>query len=191
MAARTYKGIGGVIAGISLALAGGFLIAFPWDGTFFHPDEGRGFVEHVSRTGSRVYASFAVLLGAGVIWLSRWPRWGARRSAIDDYVWGLSQELSRHFGTKTHYSVDEVRRVASESGYNMAYIAYAHAMFCSRRDFNDNYGPLGVACTYEGLRDTISRCYFDGVSGFDAATVVRCARPPREEEYDFHQGPEG
>jgi hypothetical protein len=191
MSIRTYKGIGGVIAGMLLTVAGCFLIAFPKDAAFFHPSEGWGFVERVSRQGSRVYGLIAVLLGAGVIWLARWPRWGARRSAIEDYVWSLSQELSRHFGTKKYYSVEEVSRVASESGYNTAYMAYAHAMFCSRSDFDDYYGPLRVACTYEGLRDTIARCYFDGASGFDAATIVRLARPPREEECDFHQGTEG
>ena len=180
-----------MIAGIVLVVVGSLLIAFPIDATFFHPSEGWGFVERVDRQGSRGYGLIAMLLGVGVVWLSRWPRWGARRSAIDDYVWDLSQELCRHFGTKRYYSVEEVSRVASESGYKMAYIAYGHAMFCSRCDFDDYYGPLHVAYTYDGLRNIISRRYFGGAFGFDAATVVRRARPPREEEYDFQQGTEG
>lgn len=191
MITKTYQGIGGVIVGIGLVVVGGLLIAFPIDAAFFHPSEGWGFVERVDRQGSRVYGLLAVVFGAGVVWLSRWPRWGARRSAIDDYVWGLSQELCRRFGTKRYYSVDEVSRVAGESGYKMAYIAYAHAMFCSACDFDDYYGPLRVACTYDGLRNIISRRYFGGIFGFDAATVVRHARPPREEEYNFQQGGEG
>jgi hypothetical protein len=183
---KAYKGIGGIIAGALLIVAGGLLIAFPKTGLFIHPAyvEGGYFFEWVSRPGSRVYGFLGVLLGAGLIWLARWPRWGARRSAIEDYVWSLSQELSRHFGTKKYYSVEEVNRIAGGSGCRMAYIAYAHAMFCSRSDFDAYYGPLRVACTYDGLRDVIARRYFDGARGFDAATVVRLATPPREEEYD-------
>lgn len=191
MPIRTHKGIGGVIAGSLLLLAGGFLIVFPKDVAFFHPSEEWGFVERVSRQGSQVYGLIAVLLGAGVIWLARFPRWGARNSAIEDYVWSLSQELFRHFGTKKYYSLEQVSRVATESGCRMTYVAYAHAMFCSRSDFDSYYGPLRVASTYDGFRSVIARRYFDGAYGFDAASAVRLATPPREEEYDFHQGAEG
>jgi hypothetical protein len=145
----------------------------------------------MSRERSRVYGVLGVVLGAGLIWLARWPRWGARRSAIEDYVWSLSQELMRRFGRRNYYSVEEVTRTAGESDCPAAYIAYAHAMFCSRSDFDAYYGSLHAACTYDGLRGVIARRYFDGGHGFDAATVVRLATPPRDEEYDFHQGSEG
>ena len=191
MTTKTYKGIGGLVGGAVLVMVGGFLLAFPIDASFFHPSEEGVFVDRVSRQGGRIYGLIAVVLGAGVAWLSRRPRWGARGSAIDDYVWGLSQELFRRFGGKRYYGVEEVSRVARESGYEMAYIAYAHAMFCSRSDFDACYGPAGMACTYDGLRKMISRRYFGGAFGFDAGTVVRRARPPREEEYDFCQGTEG
>jgi hypothetical protein len=191
MPIKANKGIGGLIAGALLIVAGGLLIALPRTGVFLQPADGRASLEWMSRWESRVYGLVGVLLGAGLIWLARWPRWGARRSAIEDYVWSLSQELSRHFGTRKYYSVEEVSRIAGESGYRRAYLAYAHAMFCSRSDFDAYYGPLHVACTYEGLRDTIARRYFDGARGFDAATVVRLATPPRKEEYDFHQSGEG
>ena len=190
MTKRSNQGIAGIIAGVLLIVAGGFFIALPTAGLILHHDaeSGRYFPEWMSKEGSRVYGIVGVVLGAGLIWLARWPRWGARRSAIDDYIWSLSQELSRHFGTKKYYSVEEVSRIAGESGCKMAYIAYAHAMFCSRADFDAYYGPLRVACTYDGLRDVIARRYFDGGRGFDAAGVVRFATPPREEEYDFNQG---
>jgi len=186
MATRTNNGTVGIIVGIFLIVAGGILIAFPMAGLVLHQDaeSGRYFPEWVSKEGSQVCGVVAVVLGTSLIWLARWPRWGARRTAIDDYVWGLSQELSRHFGTKKYYSVEEVGRIAGESGYRIAYIAYAHAMFCSRGDFDAYYGPLRVACTYDGLRDVIARRYFDGAQGYDATTVVRLATPPREEEYD-------
>ncbi len=188
MPIKRHKGIGGIIAGALLIGAGGYFIAFPTSGIILHHDAESGgyFPEWVSRNTSQVYGFFGVVFGAGVIWFARWPRWGARRTAIDEYVWSLSQELSRHFGTKKYYSVDEVSRIAGEFGCQMAYIAYAHAMFCSRSDFDAYYGPLRVACTYDGLRDVIGRRYFDGGYGFDAATVVRLAAPPKQEEYADH-----
>jgi hypothetical protein len=193
MHTRTNKGTVAIILGVLFIVAGSFLIAFPKAGVVLHQDveSGRYFPEQVSKTGSRVYGCVSVILGSGLIWFGRWPRWGARRTAIEDFVWSLSQELSRHFGPKKYYNVEEVSRIAGESGCKMAYIAYAHAMFCSRADFDAYYSPLRVACMYDGLRDLIARRYFDGALGFDAATVVRLATPPREEEYDFHQGPVG
>ncbi|HVM48842.1 MAG TPA: DUF6559 family protein [Candidatus Acidoferrum sp.] len=187
MTKRRNKGIAGVIGGVLLIVAGSFFIAFPTAGLILHHDaeSGRYFPEWMSKEGSRAYGIVGVVLGVGVVWLARWPRWGARRSAIDDYVWNLSQELSRHLGNKKYYGIEEVSRIAAESGCTMAYIAYAHAMFCSRADFDAYYGPLRVACTYDGLRDVIARRYCDGARSFDAAGVVRFATPPREEEYDF------
>lgn len=186
MPTRTNKGTAAIILGVFFIGVGSSLIAFPKAEVVLHPggeSAGGYFLERVSKAGSRVYGSLAVVLGSGLIWFGRWPRWGARRTAIEDYVWSLSQELSRHFGPKKYYSVEEVSRMAGESGCRMAYIAYAHAMFCSRADFDAYYGPLRVACTYDGLRDVIARRYFNGAWGFDAATVVRLATPPREEEY--------
>src|SRR6185437_5136410 len=125
--------------------------------------------------------------GAGIIWVLHWPAWGARRSAIDDYIWNLSQELLRHFGRKRYYDIEDVSQIARGSDFDMAYIAYAHAMFCSRADFNAYYGPLRVRCTYDGLRKVIGCRYFNGAYGFDAGSVVRFATPPNEEEYSFHE----
>ncbi len=188
---RANKGIAGVILGALLIVGACFLFLLPGAGQILHHDaeSGQYFPEWVGKERCRIYGIIGVVLGAVLIWFARWPRWGARRTAIDDYVWSLSQDLSRHFGTRKYYTVEEVSRIARESGYALAYLAYAHAMFCSRADFDAYYGPLHVACTYDGLRDMISRRYFEGSWGFDAAAVVRLATPPREEEYDFNQGP--
>lgn len=190
MPVKANQGIAAMIIGVIFLVAGGFLIALPTAGLILHHDaeSGNYFPQWMSKERSPVYGAVAILLGAGLIWLARWPRWGKRRTAIEDYVWSLSQDLSRRFGTKKYYCVEEVSRLASEGGYQMAYLAYAHAMFCSRADFDAYYGPLRVACTYDGLRAVIGRRYFDGVYGFDAATVVRLATPPN---YDDNYGIEG
>src|SRR5690349_5888971 len=101
MRTKRNKGVMGIIVGGLFIVAGGFLIALPPAGPVPHHDAefGRYYWEWTNKEGTRVYGFLAVLLGVGVIWLARWPRWGARRSAIDDYVWVLSQELSRRFGT--------------------------------------------------------------------------------------------
>lgn len=178
-------GIAGVLIGVLFIVAGGYFMAFP--GALVVPqadfEGGRTVLMRVSKEGCRLYGLFAVVFGTGLIWLARWPRWGARRRAIDDYVWGLSQKLSEWLGHREFYSVEEVSRISDACGYEKAYLAYAHAMFCSRSDFDEYYGPLRVACTYDGLRDVISRRYFDGALGFNAATIVRHATPPLPEEF--------
>jgi hypothetical protein len=186
---KPIKGLAGIIAGSLLIVAGGLMIAFPTTAIFLHPGgsedlPGPVFLERVTRESSRIYGVLGLLIGTGLIWFSRWPRWSARRAAIEDYVWSLSQELSRRFGTKKFYSVEDVSRVAAETSVSMKYIAYAHAMFCSPRDFDSHYPASSASGNYDGLRAVIARRYFNGASGFDASTVIRFATPPREEEYD-------
>src|ERR1017187_10284733 len=193
MAARTNKGVAGIIVGVLIIIAGGYFIVFPKAGFFFQLDEesGQKSLLRMSQEASRIYGALGVVLGLGLIWLARWPRWGGQRAAIEDYYWGLSQELSQHFGLKQFYRLDEVSRIADESGCAKAYMAFAHAMFCSRPDFDAYYEPLHVACTYDGLRRVISRRYFDGALGFDAATIVRLTTPPKAEEYNFTENAGG
>lgn len=175
----------GVWVGVLFVVAGGCFIVFPNAFTVPQADFESAWISllKVSKENCRIYGWLGVVFGTGLIWLARWPRWGARRRAIDDYVWGLSQKLFEWLGPREFYSVDDVSRVASACGYEKAYMAYAHAMFCSRSNFDEYYGPLHVACTYEGLRDVISRRYFDGAIGFNAATIVRHATPPPPEEF--------
>jgi hypothetical protein len=108
-----------------------------------------------------------------------------RRSAIGSYFWRLPQVVSRRFGKKSHYSIAEVSTAAAGGSFNMAFIAYAHAMFCSRDDFDAYYGPLRVACTYDGLRHSIARRFFCGATGFDATNILLRAESPMGREYAF------
>ena len=112
-----------------------------------------------------------------------------RRLAIRSYVWKLSQELFRRFGKKRYYSTDEVTQAARRSALPTAFLAYAHAIFCTRADFDAYYTPLRVACTYEGLRAVVSRRYFGGVRDFDAASIVNATR--RMDANDFYESRAG
>ena len=95
-----------------------------------------------------------------------------RYLAIRNYMHRLSQELVRRFGKRAHYLIDHVTQAVQRGGLSAAFNAYAHAAFCSRADFDAHYAPLGVACTYQGLRRTIARRYFSGRSNFDAGTIT-------------------
>jgi hypothetical protein len=52
-----------------------------------------------------------------------------RRLAIRSYVFKLSQALPRRFGKKNFYSIEQVTKTASGANLQMAFIAYAHAIF--------------------------------------------------------------
>ena len=109
--------------------------------------------------------------------------------AIQSYVWVLSQELARRFGSKPYYSVEHVSKAAGSKKLNMAFVAYAHAIFCSRAEFDSFYGPLHLKSSYDSLRHEVSRRYFEGSRDFDAASVIRFAKKyGKTEFYESGQG---
>lgn len=67
----------------------------------------------------------------------------------------------------------------------MAFIAYAHAMFCCCSDFESHYTPSRLACTYDGLREAVARRFFAGAAGFDALNILGRADAPLSREYGF------
>jgi len=109
-----------------------------------------------------------------------------RRRAVGSYFWRLSPALCRRFGKKNAYTVAEVSRVAQDGSFDMAFIAYAHAMFCSREEFDLHYGPLCLACTYDGLREAVARRFFSGATGFDALNNSDSCRTPFGQRVCFH-----
>ena len=103
-------------------------------------------------------------------------RYFRRRKAIETFVFQMSLELGRRFGEKAHYSLEEIDRLFENKKYNKAFSAYAYALFCSRKTFDDYFNELKVNCTYDGLRTTIAKRYFDGTINFDAPSVIRYAK---------------
>jgi len=95
-----------------------------------------------------------------------------RYLAIRSYMLRLSRELMRRFGKQPHYTVEHVTQAVQRGGLSAAFIAYAHAAFCKQTEFDAHYVPLGVACSYQGLRRTIARRYFSGDMEFDAKTII-------------------
>lgn len=189
MSRRTGVEIVTIIFGVFLMGIGTFLIAFPREMTVFHhADEGAPYVEPVSRAGSRVYGVLGVVLGIALVAAACRPGKGVKGRTIERFVWRLPQALVRRFGSKKYYTVDEVTRTARDAGYDMAFIAHAHALFCTREGFDEYYEPLRVCCTYDGLREQVSKRYFGGVRDFDAADLVIASKEPYSEENVFHEG---
>lgn len=193
---KPYKGLGGVVVGSLITIAGVWLIAFPITAAFFHPSGGEdipgpGFLERVTPETSRAYGAAALIFGACLIWFSRWPRWGKRNAAIEDYVWGLSQELSHRYGLKNFYTVEEVSKTAQIGGYRMKFVAHALAIFCSRSDFDEEHKFRKEKLDYYAFREAVARRYFAGLREFDAASVVRLARPPRDDDHERWVGAAG
>jgi hypothetical protein len=188
MPGRTRIELGGIVLGVVFIALGSLVVVFPSAQVVPHhdPETGKYSLERLSENGSRVYGMLAVIVGAGLVWFSRWPARGAKNSAIECYVWELSQELARRFGLKRYYMVEEVTKSAQRAGFSIAFLAYAHAMFCSRVEFDAHYGPLHVACTYDGLRAIVAHKYFGGAADFDAAAIVRATERSNDEEYSFH-----
>jgi len=183
------KGLAGVLVGSLITIAGVLLITFPISAIFVHPaygddDSGPVYLERVTRESSRVYGVVALILGPCLIWFARWPRWGRRNAAIEDYIWGLSQELDRRFGPRNVYTIEEVSKVVRIGGYRQEFVAHAHAIFCSRCDFDEEYKFKKEKVGYCELREVVARRYFARAHEFDAESVVRMARPPRQEEND-------
>lgn len=95
-----------------------------------------------------------------------------RYLAIRSYMLRLSRELMCRFGKQRHYPLEHVTQAVQRSDLSATFIAYAHAAFCTQADFDTHYDPLGVSCTYQGLRSTIARRYFSGCLDFDGKSII-------------------
>jgi hypothetical protein len=177
-----------ILLGATLAVGGAVGLLFPTGLLVFHHDTEttRVEVERVTPQGTRVYGILSIMFGVSLIWYAASPT-RRKAAAIESYVWELSQELNRRFGVRQYYTVAQVSHAAQVAGFTNVFIAYAHAMFCDRGEFDSYYTPLRVACTYDGLREVVGRRYFDGAMDFNGATIDRMARALYEDETTFTQ----
>jgi hypothetical protein len=117
-----------------------------------------------------------------------------RYLAIRSNAHRLSQDLVRRFDKRPFYSVEQVAQAVQRGRFLAAFIAYAHAAFCSQPDFDAHYEPLGVSCSYQGLRGTIARRYLSGRMDFEAETIISKFKRDdfsRGEFYESDIGPGG
>lgn len=94
-----------------------------------------------------------------------------RYLAIRSYVRRLSNDLSRRFGKRAWYTVDQVSQAVKRGKYSDEYIIYAHAAYCRLEDFESFYRASGQADRWVKLRQIISRRYLSGQFDFDAGTI--------------------
>jgi len=110
-----------------------------------------------------------------------------RRRAIKKFVCQLPLELHRRFGAKRFYSLKEIDRAIEHGDLDRAFIAFAHALFSSREEFDSYYGQLKLGCTYDGLRKHVSKRFFCGTLDFDASSILQFAkRSDGDEFYESH-----
>lgn len=112
-----------------------------------------------------------------------------RYLAIRSYMHRLAGELAGRFGRRPSYTTEQVSRAVERGGLSKAFVAYAHAAFCTPQEFEAYYEPLGVACNYLDLRRVIARRYFSGHMDFDAQTIfVRLDRLHTESANFYESG---
>ena len=100
-----------------------------------------------------------------------------RYLAIRSYVRRLSYDLLRRFGKKRFYSIEQVTQAVQRGKFAGDFMAYAHAAFCTERDFDGHYQSVRHSCSYRDLRRTIARRYLFGQTDFDATTIISRFRP--------------
>jgi len=98
-----------------------------------------------------------------------------QRSAIKRFVKQLPLDLRRRHGMSDFYSLEQMNRAVKGGPYDAAFVSYAHALFCSREEFDAHYGPLKVRATYDGHRAKVARRFFGGAKDFDAKSIIRYA----------------
>jgi hypothetical protein len=111
-----------------------------------------------------------------------------RYLALRGYARRLSHDLSRRFGRKSFYSIEQVTQAVQRGKFSAAFIAYAHAAFCSEPDFDAHYQPTDASRGYCELRRTIARRYLSGQVDFDATTFIRRFRPQHNQGEFYESG---
>jgi hypothetical protein len=111
-------------------------------------------------------------------------------SEIKSYVTKLFLELFSRLGKRHYYTTEEVTQTAERAGFKTDYLAYAHALFCERKDFRRRYKRTKFRERYEALRGEVSDRYFGCVRDFDAANIIDAVHSLEIPDH-FHESGEG
>jgi hypothetical protein len=96
-------------------------------------------------------------------------RWLRKRRAIRAYRRELGPQLLRRFGSKRHYSREEVFGTVREGGFSEEFDCIALAIYCEQAEFVAYHQEAGLACDYDAMRASA------GCAAFEGAPVVEMA----------------
>ena len=91
-----------------------------------------------------------------------------KRRAIRRYRRMLGHRLRARYGSEPHYTPEQVKRTAVDSGIDSAFICYALALYCERGAFDAYHRAEGETCDYVAMRGEL------GVAP-DATAIELCA----------------
>ena len=103
-------------------------------------------------------------------------RFFKRRAALKEFVSRFPLDLFRRFEGKQCYTISEVNVILESYRTHAHFRSYAHALFCSEKEFQDHYALPQFVGLYRRLRQEVSKKYFTGNTGFNAMDLVRYAR---------------
>jgi hypothetical protein len=69
----------------------------------------------------------------------------------------VGNDLVKHHGKKSFYSIDEVRNANRRQGIDLDVACWSHAIFNSHEDFDRYHMMLGEACDYVAMKADMLR----------------------------------
>lgn len=97
-------------------------------------------------------------------------RWLRKRRAIRAYRRELGPQLRERYGSKRHYSREEVFGTVRARGFSEEFDCFALAMYCEQGEFDAYHQEAGLACEYGEMRAAAGCAAFDGAPMFDMST---------------------
>lgn len=76
---------------------------------------------------------------------------GDKKKFISD----VGQQLVKQHGKRKYYNPSEIRRAASDAGYQPDIVCWAYCMFSSPSDFATIHDAAGEACDYVAMRTEV------------------------------------
>lgn len=100
-----------------------------------------------------------------------------KRRAIKSFVRDMGPTLRRNFGTKPHYSPEEVRQAGRLTGSSPDFLHYAFCIYCTHAAFDALHAGEPATPSYDELRREVGDSHFGGSTTFDANTPLEADSP--------------
>ena len=95
-----------------------------------------------------------------------------KRRAIKSFVRDMGPALRKDFGTKPHYTPEEVQHAARQTGIGQNFIQYAFCMYCTHAAFDAFHSGGSSHSDYDTLRQEVGNAQYGGNANFDASTPL-------------------